>query len=435
MPPIVSVLVPTDLASGSQLDRALASLQAQTCGDWENLLVGPHPTPRAAAIDRRIRPIPGRAPRPVLLNQAIDHATGRYFLILDPEDAIEPRALSSLIAAADPSRTAGAIGDYRFSSPVGELPGDPLADTPATLGWESFIRINPAPMHAILTSRAALASLRFRTDIEYGWDYDLWLRLAESGATWARARTRTATFTLRPLASDLATLTSLAAQLRMVSESLARCAQSHRTAELTRAYVDALLLLRAHRYAVDQRGPMHLAAAVHFPALFAQWWQRLGFHGNPPLHVLVANGGATEGIAAAPDLIARRLVDSCTRGQIPILLGLGRNARRVARHLRERGIPIRGRDNSLTSPPQWSIDDGIPIDLIPADSLFDPQAPYIMTVLNDSAFLARLPAGLTIYRWSAMPDLILSEWRESILGQATSTLIEPRPLRREAVSA
>jgi hypothetical protein len=58
-----------------------------------------------------------------------------------------------------------------------------------------------------------------------------------------------------------------------------------------------------------------------------------------------------------------------------------------------------------------------------------------MTVLQDAGFLARLPAGLSIHRWAAMPEIIISEWRESILGQATSTLIEPRPMRREAVPA
>lgn len=412
MPEAISIILLNDGAPAPVVARALEILHAQTIQDWQCVLVGPGPVPPGP--DPRTRHIPATGRRPALLNQAIDAASGPFLLFLDPLDAIEPGAMDDLLTAAGQNEVAGSIGSYRFSSPIGEIPGDPLAGAPTRIGWEHLIRASPFPMHAMLLSRAALGALRFRTDLDAAWDYDLWLRIAESGATWARADRITAHYAMRPLTADPATLRALASHIRVASESLIRTGRAADTREFTSDYTDALLLLRAHRYAIEQRGPGHLAAATRFPALFAQWWQRLGFYGNPPRHILAANGGAAEAVSS--DLIARRLVDACDAP--PVLLGLGKNARQIARHLHDRRIPVRGRDDSLAAPPAWSIEDGIPVDLIPRDALYDPQHPYIMTVLHDAGYLSSLPPGLCIHRWAAMPDLILSEWRDSILAQA-----------------
>jgi hypothetical protein len=100
---------------------------------------------------------------------------------------------------------------------------------------------------------------------------------------------------------------------------------------------------------------------------------------------------------------------------------LGKNARHIAGRLHSRGIAVRGRDDSLTGPPAWSGEDGIPVEVLPRETPYDPRAVHIMTVLNDATYLQRLPKGLMIHRWAAMPELILSEWRNLMLDSAGRT--------------
>lgn len=417
MSPAVSVLIPTDAAGAPELQRALAGLRAQSLEDWEAVLVGPdrHSGP-LARDDRRARILPARAGRAELVSQAIDAARAGFVLILDPADSLMPEALEALVAAQAEADAPGVVGDYRFVSRLGPVPQDPLAGAPDEIGWEELIRANLFPTCAVLMSRNALGF--FRTGLDDAWDYDHWLRLTEAGLRLARCQRMVAAVNFRELSTPFATLDALAARVRVVKASLDRKGQGHRLAELTRDLCDAFIALRSHQQTIDRDGDGHLTTATRFPYLFAQWWQRMGFYGQPPRHVLEANGGVGEGISGSPELVASRLIDLCPVDESPILLGLGKNARQIARRLHARGVAVRGRDDSLSGPPDWAMEDGVPVEVIGRGTPFDAGATYIMTVLNDAGFLARLPRHLTIHRWAAMPELILSEWRAMILDPA-----------------
>lgn len=429
MSPAVSILIPTDAAPEFRLEAVLANLRTQSIDDWEAIFVGPDLlSSRMARNDRRTRILPARSDRAELLNLAIDSARAPFVLILDPADALEPGALGALLNTQASTRASAVVGNFQFVSRLGPLPGDPLAGVPDTIGWDDLLHADLFPTHALLIDKCTLGFLR--TGMDDAWAYDHWLRLTESGLRMVRTTRIVASFNLRELSTPFATLDALTARIRIVKASLERKGQTHRIAEVARDLCDAFIALRAHQQTIDRDGDQHLTTTTRFPFLFPQWWQRLGFHGRPPRHVLEANGGVGEGISGSPELVSARLIDLCPPGEAPILLGLGKNARHIARRLHARNIPVRGRDDSLSAAPAWSIEDGIPVELIPREAEYDAEATYIMTVLNDAAFLSRLRKNLTIHRWAKMPELILSEWQTLILDPSGRSPPNIKPIPR-----
>ncbi|MBX3376280.1 MAG: hypothetical protein KF678_04675 [Phycisphaeraceae bacterium] len=361
------------------------------------------------------------------LRDAIDLAPGDHLLLLDPSDFLEPAALPALRRAASAPNTSGAIGRFRFTSPIGDLPipvgtADPFDALPGLLSTGHLLSLRPIP-GAALINRTALADLRPRADLPPGpAAFDLLLQLA-ARAPFAFSPELVTRRRLNPLTDFDSTLSDLALHIRLLADHIPAHILPTAAADL----IDAVIVLRAFQRSLALRGDEPLATATRFPSLFAQWWHRGGLFGPAPRHILHANGGLAEAIFTDPNLIAKRLLSLCPRAKPPILLGLGRNARPIARALHEAGLPIRGRDDNAA--PSWAAEDNLPLELIPAHEPFDPAATYIMTVLHDDAFLARLPAGLNILRWRTMPDLILAEWRSAALEWSLRTST-PEPLAR-----
>ena len=117
------------------------------------------------------------------------------------------------------------------------------------------------------------------------------------------------------------------------------------------------------------------------------------------------------GMLELPRLIASYLADQVPPGNPAVLFGLGRNARRLAHVLRRRGIRIFGLDDSLTSPPDWVADEGIPVHLLRSRDEIPAGAALLMTVQRDEKFLRSLPAGLRVARWS-LAGAVLSGQRK-----------------------
>jgi hypothetical protein len=357
-----------------------------------------------------------------LINLGINEAATDHVQILHPSDSLDVAAPPWLIKAAGLPGVAGAIGGFRFTSPIGPLPQF-LPSLPDTLGLEHLLHLRPI-ISAALINRRAIGDLRLRRDLPCGADLDFLLRLAEEGRRFAHAPAPVVNRPLHSLADFDTTLHDLAAHIRILADFIPPSELPTAAADL----VDAVIVLRAHQRAMADRGPgsRHVAAMTRFPHLFAQWWHRCGLLGPAPRHVLDANGGTTEAVSSDPDIIAARLLSMCPRKKPPILLGLGRNARVIARALHAAGMPVIGRDD--TGRPAWSSEDDIPVEVVPASTPFDPSATHIMTVLHDDAFLARLPRGLRIIRWRSTPDLILAEWRSAALDWALRMgLAEPKP--------
>jgi GT2 family glycosyltransferase len=185
--PLFSVLTPVYNTVPAHLEACVASVLAQTCADWELILVddgspAAHIAPaleRLATIDPRIRVV-RRAENGGIVrasNDALAAASGEFVAMLDHDDLLTPDALAS-------------FRDHLEAHPLTDLAysdEDKLDD--AGRHYDAFYK--PAWSPARLTSQMYLGHLLvmrrslvqevggFRVDYEGAQDYDLVLRLAE----------------------------------------------------------------------------------------------------------------------------------------------------------------------------------------------------------------------------------------------------------------
>ncbi len=552
--PAVSVIVPL-IARAELVERAGRQLREQTLSDIEIILVGGEAgavQPKSLRADERVRrEAPGLAPVNAL-NAGLDTCRGERVVIFDPRDEIEPTALEALAVRMRHGGDSGAFGGYRFRAPIGDLPQDPLAEAPDTVGLDELLACQWFPLSAMMVDRSVIGSVRFRSALAasahllHPADLDWLLRLAELGAHWSRSRIRVAsiwTRELRPPDEILSCLQSRAAvvrsfaQCRFAREIPDDAARAERVADLAQGAVDAYVGLVSQR----ENPPSSYCVRTLPEGSMARWWQRLSFAGSAPKHlrpaamldtthetkreptthelmrslleclspakpvVLVGSADATRhpgwllasmgcplrvldasgegvprwaaeekieisllrdpalappnsqfvvaeegtaftapegfsvltladalrafrerkiysprlgpggempgarfesGVLDLPRLIATYLAEQVPTGSTAVLLGLGRNARRLARLLHRRGISIVGLDDSLNLPPDWVADDGVPLRMLRSREEFPAAACFIMTVQRDEAFLRSLPAGLRVARWSRVGEVL-----------------------------
>ena len=161
--PLVSVPIPTYHSPDTLCDRALASVLAQTHGNWEAIVVGDHCTDdteeRVRAVgDPRIRfhnlsarehdpadpwerwAVKGSVPR----STGIEMARGRWIAPLSHDDAWDPDHIATLLAAARERRAEIAYSRQRVVA--AEQPGSPVIGTIGCFpprygdfGWQATI--------------------------------------------------------------------------------------------------------------------------------------------------------------------------------------------------------------------------------------------------------------------------------------------------------
>ncbi|MGH9943542.1 MAG: glycosyltransferase family 2 protein [Pyrinomonadaceae bacterium] len=103
--PLVSVIVPT-YNYGHFIGQTIESLQAQTCGDWECVVVDDDSqddtrevVARYAAADARVRYVHQRNQlQAVAKNTGLEQSAGRYVQFLDADDLLEPRKFERHVA-------------------------------------------------------------------------------------------------------------------------------------------------------------------------------------------------------------------------------------------------------------------------------------------------------------------------------------------------
>lgn len=154
--PRISVAMPV-YNGGRDLRLAVASVLAQTCAEWELLLIDDGSTDGAIDAldlsDPRVRVIRDGANRGLAarLNQAIDLARGEMFARMDADDVSHPERFARQLAFLDAHPEVDLLGVRSViidvaGAPVGEMPfrGDHAAICAAP--WRGFYLVHPSWM-------------------------------------------------------------------------------------------------------------------------------------------------------------------------------------------------------------------------------------------------------------------------------------------------
>lgn len=186
----ISVIVPVHNAERT-LERTLRSLRAQTLQDWEAVLVDDGSSDGSPAIirrwnqsDRRIRAIrQDQAGASAARNAALTLAGGTWIIFLDADDELAPHHLAMMLAASrgEPEADILHCGWRRMAGK------QPWRDTHAarrlTDPMLETARACPFAIHAALTRRQPIVDVGgFDPALRIAEDWDLWQRLARSGA-------------------------------------------------------------------------------------------------------------------------------------------------------------------------------------------------------------------------------------------------------------
>jgi peptidoglycan/xylan/chitin deacetylase (PgdA/CDA1 family)/SAM-dependent methyltransferase len=214
--PLVSVVIPAFNAEAT-LGATLDSLAAQSQSAWEAVVVDDGSTDQTASIIRERSAVDGRIVGvfarhggvSLARNAGLDRARGDWVVFLDSDDCLPPDHLHTMLAAAASERDATLLhaGWRRFTTDgalLDENPAKPLADAFAACAQSC-----PFAIHSALTRRDALLKVgRFDDTVGICEDWDLWQRLARTGASFAPVPDHFVDVRLRPgsLSSDGARL-------------------------------------------------------------------------------------------------------------------------------------------------------------------------------------------------------------------------------------
>ncbi len=212
---ILSVVIPA-LNAAATLARTLDSLLAQQRGDWEAVIVDDGSTDETRAIaesyivrDGRFRLLSdGRRPEGAAAarNRGVAEAAGRWLLFLDADDWIEPSFTTEMIGALESQ--SGARVAYcggRYVSPDDVAGPTWFSGEVAQSPFEVLARQCPIVIHGVVTERALVNDVGgFDPSLRTSEDWDLWHRIARTGAEFLAVPSPLATYRLRrnSLSSD-----------------------------------------------------------------------------------------------------------------------------------------------------------------------------------------------------------------------------------------
>lgn len=188
------------------LPRMFESLQRQRCRAWESIVVDDGSTDASRDI---VQAYGRRDPRVRLLSQAhagasaarnrgIAAAAAGWILFLDCDDWLAPNALGILLEAARRHAAAGVV----VGRAIGVLPDGRrrrLATCDLSEPFAFLCAEGRLAIHSVLVRRDLVAAPSgFDPDLKTHEDWDLWQRLARSGATFVEAPSDVAFFRPRP---------------------------------------------------------------------------------------------------------------------------------------------------------------------------------------------------------------------------------------------
>jgi len=207
----VSIVIPARNAARTIADT-LESVCAQTCDTWEAIVVDDGSTDETARIadgfaerDSRIRVIRQTgAGESGARNTGIGHARHEWLLFLDADDWISPLHLERLTGELerDPELDAVHCGSVRVS-PDGTQVSDnyvpPIGDLFPTLAQRAAF-----PVHSCIVRRSLVEKVGcFDTSLRKSADWDLWQRIARTGARFGAVREVLAFYRMQPHSASM----------------------------------------------------------------------------------------------------------------------------------------------------------------------------------------------------------------------------------------
>ena len=211
--PLVSIITPSWNVEGL-ISQTIKSVQAQTLGDWELLVVDDCSTDQTVAVveafaatDPRIRLIQQQhnAGPAVARQAAIARSQGRFIAFLDSDDLWLPAKLERQIAFARQHRTALSFTAFRRINETGSVTGR-LISVPASLTYKQLLKDTSIATLTAIVDRDFAGEIVVK-DEPYD-DFCLWLSILKPGKVacglnedLARYRVRGASISSRPLRS------------------------------------------------------------------------------------------------------------------------------------------------------------------------------------------------------------------------------------------
>jgi glycosyltransferase involved in cell wall biosynthesis len=199
-PPRVSILLPVRNEE-RHLPAALDSIFRQTFAQWELVAVDdfsgdgtPKILAEAAGSDRRVKVLRPSSPGLVnALNTGLVHCRGELVARMDGDDISHPRRLELQKAALEADPGVGLVACSFRHFPRHRIKRGMLAYEAwqnSLLSHEEVIRDlyveSPFVHPSVMFRRKLVADVGGYRDMGWAEDYDLWLRLAGSGARFAR---------------------------------------------------------------------------------------------------------------------------------------------------------------------------------------------------------------------------------------------------------
>lgn len=204
--PSVSVIIPAYNATSS-LGTALESLRAQEVTDWEAIIIDDGSTDGTGDLARSFANGDDRFSVIVQANGGVSRArnaglttaAGDLVLFLDADDLLGDGQLGALLAHRRDTRSDIAYCGYREQSATGQLSDTIYAADLATRPYAALSHHCCLAIHTALAPRAAIKTAGgFDPDLATCEDWDLWIRLARAGATFAGIATALALYRQAP---------------------------------------------------------------------------------------------------------------------------------------------------------------------------------------------------------------------------------------------